>query len=913
MKKKLGILVASAALLITACQAPASSSNEQPSWEPTSSSTEDVVRVTGVTLDRNNISLKPEQYTRLVATVAPENAANKDVQWTSSNPAVAYVDLKGTVTAIKKGTATITAKTADGDKTATCTVTVEDKHEIRVVNDANIKYTVADKAEAGELVNFKAVYDQNKYVLDGIYANGEICGARNDGFYFYMPESIVTLEARYHEKPAAAVYKNISVVSEGAFLNNVPGGIAEVGAKVEFTFSFVEGLMWDGTISVKSNGQDVPVTKVNGATYSMTMPNGNVEIEVGSKAEMIPFDIQEDLVDLVDTIKVDGESWNNPYIPYGADVEIKLYGYGSGRYANYNAAGVVLADSFDLYVLDFYSMFFGDISLSDIVDDYKIQNADLDDWQTINFVMPSYHAYIDLYATPRYNDLTINSTENIEFVVLEYDEDYDEYYEADVQDGIIAGQTIYLAPVSYSATVLPKAVWVEPYVAYRNYYGSTQTQNVSKQQLVMNEDGYYVFTLDQMPKEGLIINATEKDMLAFEACGIAGEYIGFYTWGTNKAATAEKPGTVYTMTVDEGGDMNYTGDAAGLNYYSAATKMGTYTEDGSSSEYQYFYEDGVFFTNESTSFMSQVYKYVYFKIQDGDTASMYTFTYECFNNGKSLAAECYRNGELYSSFFCDYDLGIVLANPYFEMIEGASINANDARYEVYGNMMKVCTVSYKDNGGMANRGVAPYDALFGTFKHNLGKYADIFFDGLGNAYIEGVNLNAYPLVGGAANTYAFQDPETGDEYIIQVLKTLGIYKVLEYTPFVAPVLAGTSYSGEGNYYSSSSTTYASSPATYNIKFVDDTHCEVTTKYGSSNSTGISCTTASKLADQVYTLVGNKLTVKFYGKNNASTLSTWVFFVDMSGEILTGASTNARVQGSSNYFVPTTLYKDPAVL
>ena len=57
MKKRLGILVASAALLITACQTPASSSNEQPSWEPTSSSTEDVVRVTGVTLDRNNISL----------------------------------------------------------------------------------------------------------------------------------------------------------------------------------------------------------------------------------------------------------------------------------------------------------------------------------------------------------------------------------------------------------------------------------------------------------------------------------------------------------------------------------------------------------------------------------------------------------------------------------------------------------------------------------------------------------------------------------------------------------------------------------------------------------------------------------------------------------------------------------------
>jgi uncharacterized protein YjdB len=46
------------------------------------------------------------------------------VTWSSSNTAVAKVSSTGLVTAVKKGTATITVKTSDGGKTATCKITV---------------------------------------------------------------------------------------------------------------------------------------------------------------------------------------------------------------------------------------------------------------------------------------------------------------------------------------------------------------------------------------------------------------------------------------------------------------------------------------------------------------------------------------------------------------------------------------------------------------------------------------------------------------------------------------------------------------------------------------------------------------------------------------------------------------------
>ena len=82
------------------------------------------VPVTGVTLNKTSTSLYVGDTETLTATVAPDNATDKDVTWTSSDSAVATVDQNGLVTALARGTAVITATTADGGKTASCTVTV---------------------------------------------------------------------------------------------------------------------------------------------------------------------------------------------------------------------------------------------------------------------------------------------------------------------------------------------------------------------------------------------------------------------------------------------------------------------------------------------------------------------------------------------------------------------------------------------------------------------------------------------------------------------------------------------------------------------------------------------------------------------------------------------------------------------
>ena len=82
------------------------------------------VSVTGVSLNKTSTTLTVGGSETLIATVAPANATNKAVTWSSSDPTVATVDANGKVTAKKVGTATITVTTTDGNKTATCAVTV---------------------------------------------------------------------------------------------------------------------------------------------------------------------------------------------------------------------------------------------------------------------------------------------------------------------------------------------------------------------------------------------------------------------------------------------------------------------------------------------------------------------------------------------------------------------------------------------------------------------------------------------------------------------------------------------------------------------------------------------------------------------------------------------------------------------
>ena len=128
-----------------------------------------IVGVSGITLNKTALNLTIGASESLVATISPSNATNKDVEWTSSNTNVATVDTTGKVTGVSAGSATITIKTKDGSKVATCNVTVKNPvisaNENKLIGEDRYKTAIKvsnrgwSKSDNVVIVNSSAIVD----------------------------------------------------------------------------------------------------------------------------------------------------------------------------------------------------------------------------------------------------------------------------------------------------------------------------------------------------------------------------------------------------------------------------------------------------------------------------------------------------------------------------------------------------------------------------------------------------------------------------------------------------------------------------------------------------------------------------------------------------------------------------------
>ena len=139
-----------AALMTILVLAGSCSKKEEEHGEPK------VTGVTKVTVSPSSLLLELGKNQRLSVTVSPSSAAaSNPVSWSSSDPFVATVSSDGTVTAVRKGKAVITAQA--GSKQATCEVTVEDtsyKDKEKAALIAFYKANNGDKWEEGRRYNW---------------------------------------------------------------------------------------------------------------------------------------------------------------------------------------------------------------------------------------------------------------------------------------------------------------------------------------------------------------------------------------------------------------------------------------------------------------------------------------------------------------------------------------------------------------------------------------------------------------------------------------------------------------------------------------------------------------------------------------------------------------------------------------
>lgn len=115
-----------------------------------------IINVQGVSVTPTTATLTAVGETvTLTPQITPSNASNKSVAYSSSNEGVATVSDTGVVTAVSNGTAVITVTTVDGNKTATCTVTVNIPSTIVPVTGVSVSPT-SKSLKVGETVQLVA-------------------------------------------------------------------------------------------------------------------------------------------------------------------------------------------------------------------------------------------------------------------------------------------------------------------------------------------------------------------------------------------------------------------------------------------------------------------------------------------------------------------------------------------------------------------------------------------------------------------------------------------------------------------------------------------------------------------------------------------------------------------------------------
>lgn len=175
-----------------------------------------IVAVTGVSLDKSSLELtEGDEYT-LVATVQPENASNKSVSWKSEDETIATVS-DGKVKAIKPGSTTITVTTADGNKSASCSIKVIER--IYHVESVSLDKSFLELNRGDEVTLVATVLPENatdksvKWSSD----NDKVATVNDGKIAAVAPgEAIITVTTTDGDKTATCKVTVKKVVPEGA-------------------------------------------------------------------------------------------------------------------------------------------------------------------------------------------------------------------------------------------------------------------------------------------------------------------------------------------------------------------------------------------------------------------------------------------------------------------------------------------------------------------------------------------------------------------------------------------------------------------------------------------------------------------------------------------------------------------------
>ena len=189
-----------------------------------------IIPVTEIMLNKSSTNLIVGGTDYLTVFILPNNATNKNVNWLSSAPEIVYVDTNGKITALKEGSATITACSADGQKTATCIVYVTNiavtgitlnKTALTLLqgDSETLTATVTPYNATNKTITWSS---SNDYVAQ--IEDGKVTG-------LHEGTAVITASADNGNKTATCI---VTVKSKAAITMKTSGQLSEVTFRLQF-------------------------------------------------------------------------------------------------------------------------------------------------------------------------------------------------------------------------------------------------------------------------------------------------------------------------------------------------------------------------------------------------------------------------------------------------------------------------------------------------------------------------------------------------------------------------------------------------------------------------------------------------------------------------------------------------------
>ena len=243
-----------------------------------------IVDVTEVSLNKVEATLVVGTKETLIATIAPADATNKNVTWSSDKPAIATVSQSGEVTAIAVGEATITVTTEDGDKTATCAITVVattipvtavSLNKTTLALTEGEKETLTATITPATATNKNVTWSSNKPDIATVNQSGEVTAIKTG-------EATITVTTEDGGKTATCAV-TITIGVSGVSLNKASSTIV-VGASETLTATVTPATATNKKVSWSSNNEPVATVSQTGeitaiavgtATITVTTEDGN--------------------------------------------------------------------------------------------------------------------------------------------------------------------------------------------------------------------------------------------------------------------------------------------------------------------------------------------------------------------------------------------------------------------------------------------------------------------------------------------------------------------------------------------------------------------------------------------------------------------------------------------------------------